>query len=167
MNIYVLPKFLSPEECKMYWDEIVAQTKCVEFTNNGRFKNHMYKDTERTGTFYERLQRYGISDNILRPTDCVMTGFYRPGDNFAMHTDTGSYYNEKTKEKSKWTLLIYLNTVEGEGATVFYDENWNVRQTVYPVQGTAVLFDIDIWHKGEPLQTQEKAWVGCEIIGQM
>jgi hypothetical protein len=95
-----------------------------------------------------------------------MTGMYSPGDSFGLHTDTGLYYNSKEKEKTQWTLLIYLNTLEEEGATVFYDDNWNITQKIYPKCGKAILFDIDLWHLGEPLICQEKFWIGCEMIGK-
>lgn len=55
--------------------------------------------------------------------------------------------------------------MEGEGATIFYDDTWRESKRIYPREGTAILFDIDLWHKGEELKTQCKYWIGCEIIG--
>lgn len=165
MSIYKLDGFLSEEECKYYIEKIRNEKKCVPFTDSGVFKNNKYNDLELATTFYNKLQEFNIKDNIIRPNNLIMTGMYRPGDNFGLHTDTGLYYNEKEKEKTQWTLLIYLNTLEDEGATVFYDDEWKVRETIYPKQGMAILFHIDLWHKGEELKKYEKYWIGCEMIG--
>lgn len=61
--------------------------------------------------------------------------------------------------------MIYLNSVEDEGATVFYDDTWAVRETIHPKEGMAVLFHIDLWHRAEPLVKHQKSWIGCELIG--
>ncbi len=165
-SIYKLKGFLSEEECASYISQIKEQKACIPFTDSGKFKNNKYKDISLATKFYERLQTFGLIENILRPNDWIMTGMYNPGDSFGLHTDTGLYYNESEREKTKWTLLIYLNTLEEEGGTIFYDDMWNVREIIYPKCGTAVLFDIDLWHKADELKTQQKFWIGCEIIGK-
>ncbi len=165
MSIYTLPNFLTTEECATYIEKITAPQKRTAFAESGLFANHKYTDQAQADTFFQRLQTYALPETLLRPNTLVMTGFYKPGDQFGLHTDTGLYYNAEAKEKSRWTLLIYLNTIDGEGATVFYDDTWKETQRVYPKEGTAVLFDIDLWHKGEELKTQNKYWIGCEIIG--
>ncbi len=165
MNLYKLEGFLTPEECALYRNQIETETNCIAFTDSGKFKNNKYKDLELATKFYKKLLTYGIQDNILRPNDLIMTGMYTPGDSFGLHTDTGLYYNEKAKEKTQWTLLIYLNTLEDEGATVFYHDDWTVRETVFPKEGMAILFDIELWHRAESLVKNQKFWIGCEIIG--
>jgi hypothetical protein len=94
-----------------------------------------------------------------------MTGNYCPGQEFNMHTDTGLFYDRKAQEKSRWTLLIYLNDDFEGGHTLFYDDAWKQTHDIEPVAGTALLFDIDLWHKGDVLQSGVKHWIGCEIIG--
>lgn len=165
MSIYKVPGFLTSAECHMFIKEIESVKKSIPFTNSGLFKNNKYVDEVLCLQFYDKLLTYGIQDNLVRPNNLIMTGMYTPGDSFNIHTDTGLYYNEPAREKSRWTLLIYLNDVVGEGATVFLDDDWNVREKIYPVAGMGVLFDIDIWHLGEELRTQNKYWIGCEIIG--
>ena len=165
MSIYTLAEFLSKEECDRYIQAIQAPQKRTNFTDSGKFTNHKYVDQALADIFFAKLQTYKLQEELLRPNNLVMTGFYKPGDQFGLHTDTGLYYNRATHEKSRWTLLIYLNTVEGEGATVFYDEEWKECKRIYPKEGTAILFDIDLWHKGDELLTQFKYWIGCEVIG--
>jgi hypothetical protein len=48
---------------------------------------------------------------------------------------------------------------------VFYNDKWIVNKIVQPKEGMAILFDIDLWHKANPLLKREKYWIGCEIIG--
>ncbi len=165
MSLYKLEGFLTAEECKLYRNQIQTERKCIPFTDTGKFKNNKYKDLDLAIKFYEKVLTYGIQDNILRPNDLIMTGMYEPGDSFGLHTDTGLYYNQTAKEKTQWTLLIYLNTLEDEGATIFYDDDWAVRETISPKEGMAILFDIDLWHRAEPLFKHQKFWIGCEIIG--
>ncbi len=165
MSVYTLTDFLSKDDCASYIQAIKARQIHTNFTDSGKFTNHKYKDQALADTFFAKLQTYTLQEELFRPNNLVMTGFYKPGDSFGLHTDTGLFYDQNAKEKSRWTLLIYLNTVEGEGATVFYDEEWKETHRIYPQEGTAILFDIDLWHKGDELLTQRKYWIGCEIIG--
>lgn len=165
MSIYKLEKFTSDSSCDIFMNKIKSREKTTCFTNSGNFTNDKYIDEELTEEMFTRLQTYNLPEIFLRPNNLIMTGYYKPGDQFGLHTDTGLYYNEATKEKSRWTLLIYLNTVENEGATIFYDDEWRETKRFYPVKGDAILFDIDLWHKGDELETQSKFWIGCEVIG--
>lgn len=95
-----------------------------------------------------------------------MAGYYQKEKSFGIHTDTGLYYNIELNQKSRWTLLIYLNDNFDGGETVFYDTNtWNKVCEIKPEIGKALLFDIDLWHSGSPIVDGEKYWIGCEIIG--
>lgn len=67
-------------------------------------------------------------------------------------------------------LVKFDNTVspycifEG-GETVFFDSNFKQTRTVVPKRGKALMFDIDLWHKGNEVTKGQKYWIGCEIIG--
>jgi hypothetical protein len=106
----------------------------------------------------------------LRPNNLIMAGLYAPHDSFGLHTDTGLYFNREENTRSRWTLLIYLNDVAPAdgGETVFYNtDTWAEAQRIRPEAGKALLFDIDLWHRGDALLQGEKCWIGCEIIGAM
>jgi hypothetical protein len=165
MSVYILSNFLPHDESKVFIEQIKSRQKHTPFTDSGKFINDKYINQELAEKFFKKLQTYSISENLLKPNNLIMTGFYKPGDQFGIHTDTGLFYDSDKKEKSRWTLLIYLNTVEGEGATIFYDDTWKESKRIYPTEGTAILFDINLWHKGEELKTQDKYWIGCEVIG--
>jgi hypothetical protein len=68
-----------------------------------------------------------------------------------------------TTEIDQSGLAFY---VPGVRETVFYDDNWRVTKTVTPKKGNAILFDIDLWHMGNPVTRGAKYWIGCEIIGK-
>ena len=140
------------------------------FTNTGNFDNKKWHDPLLASQFHQRLKEVlGITDvlspSLLRANSLVMTGRYKPGDSFNLHTDTGLYYNRETRTKSRWTLLIYLNDDFEGGTTEFFDDAWKPTRTVLPKAGTALLFDIDLWHRGVEVTKGEKCWIGCEIIG--
>lgn len=163
MAVHELENFLPAAECTRYIEQIDGAETCVPFTDTGKFLNNKWTDAELAQVFYEKLKTYGIS-GFLRPNTVIMSGKYVPGDSFSLHTDTGLYYNKDAGEKSRWTLLIYLNDDFDGGETVFYDDNWRVTKSITPKKGHAVLFDIDLWHKGSPVTRGAKYWIGCEII---
>lgn len=165
--IHKLPQFLSVDECEAYIKLIKNNKVSRPFTDSGKFTNNKYIDLELSTLFYQKLQKYEIQDNILRPNNVIMTGKYVVGDVFSLHTDTGLYYDNEKQEKTQWTLLIYLNDDFTGGETIFYDDAWNVTDIIKPQRGSAILFDISLWHKANELLEGEKYWIGCEIIGKM
>lgn len=164
--IYILPDFFSHMECQKYIDLINNNKIIIPFTNSGKFNNNKWNDTAITSSFYEKLLTYKLNDNLLRPNKIIMSGKYDVGDSFSLHTDTGLFYDKINKEKTCWTLLIYLNDNFTGGETVFYDNNFNISKIIKPKEGSAILFDIDLWHKGNELINGTKYWIGGEIIGK-
>lgn len=167
MDILTFPNFLTKDECDEYiW--FIKEKEAVCFTDSGLFTNKKWYDLSLSTFFYERLKSF-CADNCeryLRPNDVVMAGMYKPGDSFSMHTDTGLFYDRKKREKSRWTMLIYLNDGYEGGETIFYDsDTWEEKVRIKPEEGKCLLFDIDLWHKGDVLLSGEKYWIGCEIIG--
>lgn len=165
--IYTLDNFLTESECNKYIQLINNNENVIPFTNSGKFINNKWHNNTLSSLFYQKLQTYNINDNILRPNSIIMTGKYVKGNSFSLHTDTGLYFNKLTNEKTQWTLLVYLNDDFEGGETVFYDDNWNETKTIIPKKGTAILFDIQLWHKANTILNGEKYWIGCEIIGLM
>lgn len=165
MDILTFDDFLSKEECEKY-RRVIDTKEAPAFTTAGNFTNKIWNDTSFSSVLHTRLMTLTKDTRYLRSSTCVMAGKYKQGDQFGLHTDTGLYYNIHTNEKSKWTLLIYLNDEFEGGSTIFYDtDTWEKTQEIVPKTGMALLFDIDLWHRGDPLVSGFKYWIGCEIIG--
>ena len=167
-GIYTIPKFLSDDECEKYSQLVHNPPKdSSDFTNTGVFTNRKWIEPNLSSLFYEKLKNYiEPTDLAVRDNNLIMTGKYEPNQQFSLHTDTGLFYDRENKEKSRWTLLIYLNDNFEGGHTLFYDDNWKQTEDIMPEKGKALLFDIDLWHRGDILKSGTKFWIGCEIIGK-
>ena len=64
----------------------------------------------------------------------------------------------------KYTLLIYLNEDFKGGETVFYDDNFRKTTTIAPKAGSALFFDIALWHEAEGILAGKKYWIGTELM---
>lgn len=167
-GIYTIPNFLNEDECSHFNDLVFNPPKdASKFTTTGIFTNKKWKDPMIADSFYSKLSAFiEPSDLALRANSVVMTGHYKEGQQFNLHTDTGLFYDKFNREKSRWTLLIYLNDDYEGGNTLFYDDNFSLVKTIQPEKGKALLFDIDLFHRGDTIERGEKQWIGCEIIGK-
>ena len=158
---------MTADEC-LEFQTLVRNKIAVNFTDSGKFTNKKWADSTLAYKFYERLLELDPQPRYLKPGDLIKSGLYLSTDNFGLHTDTGQHYDRVTKTKSRWTLIIYLNTVDSGGETIFYSpDTWKEVLRVKPEAGKALLFDIDLWHRAAPITAGEKLWIGCEIIGAM
>lgn len=169
-KIFTIPNFLSDEECEIFINKIKNKQNVVNFTSASNFKNDKYTDKQLTEYFYGKI--IGVFDDglinklkIVRANTLIMTGMYTENEQFGMHTDTGLFYDKINKQKSTFTLLIYLNDDYKNGETAFYDDNFVHILNVKPERGTALLFDINLWHKGIGVVGNNKFWIGGEVVG--
>lgn len=158
--------FLTDEECNSFIKGINNKTNKICFTDNGKFENDKYTNPELADYFYQKLKPK-LEFKTYRANNLIMTGKYTPNEEFGIHTDTGLYYNIDQKEKSRYTLLIYLNDDFEGGETIFYDDYFKEIKRIIPKKGMALIFDIDLWHKANKVKTGYKYWIGCEIIASM
>lgn len=170
-KIFTISNFLSNEECDKFIDDINNKPNVTNFTSVSNFKNDKYVNEDLAKYFYNKIVDIfpkELSDNlkIVKPNNLIMTGMYTKNQQFGLHTDTGLYYNKNDKLKSRFTLLIYLNDDYANGETSFYDDNFKHLLDVIPKKGMALLFDIDMWHKGNNVIGNNKFWIGCEVIGK-
>ena len=163
-KIYTIDNFITNLECDNFIKQIDDKENIVNFTNTGQFKNDKYIDLELATYFYNKLISNNINLQLLRPNKLIMTGKYKEGNQFAIHTDTGLFYDKNKKEKSMYTLLIYLNDNFDQGETIFYNNNLIETIKIIPKKGMALLFHIDEFHKGNMVKNGTKYWIGCEII---
>ena len=161
MSILTFSNFLNETECQEYI-ELITTKVSQNFTDSGNFTNKKWIDFDLAQSFFDKIP---CNEEYIKPNNLIMSGTYKPGDSFGLHTDTGLYYNPRESLKSRWTLLIYLNDDFSGGETVFYDDSWKVSKVITPEKGKALLFDIDLWHKGNEVISGTKHWIGCEIIG--
>ena len=169
MSIICIPNFFNAQECTHYI-KMLKDKQAPNFTDSGQFTNKKWIDLDLAKSFYSRLggERGCGIDNALYPNKYIMAGHYIPGNSFSIHTDTGLFYDSQLNHKSQWTLLVYLNENFHGGETIFYDTNtWDITHTIKPETGKALIFDIDLWHSGAPVENGEKYWIGCEIIGKI
>ncbi len=167
MDIITFPNFITDKECNAFI-ELSTNKVASNFTDSGKFTNKKWVDYELTNLFFCRLKELTNDSRYIKPNNLIMSGSYKPGDSFGLHTDTGLFYSKDTNTKSKWTLLIYLNNNFEGGETVFYDtDTWKEHCRIKPEKGKALLFDIDLWHRGMEITDGMKHWIGCEIIGYM
>ena len=168
-GIYLIENFLTPEECKRFIKQINedAYDPKNNFTNAGIFFNQKHSRQKQADNFFDLIPKNIVDKlNINRANKWIMTGKYFPGQKFGLHTDTGLYFSLKNKEKSKYTMLIYLNDNFNEGETIFYNDKFEETERITPVTGMALIFDIDLWHQGMEIKNGEKYWIGCELIGK-
>jgi prolyl 4-hydroxylase len=170
-KIFTITDFLSDIECDTFIDNINNKTKIVNFTSASQFKNDKYIDDKLANSFYDKIkQSFGneLIDklHIIDVNNLIMTGRYNASQQFNLHTDTGLYFNKKNKIKSRYTLLIYLNDNYNGGETGFFDDDFSHIIDIKPKKGMALLFDINMWHKGNLLLNNNKYWIGCEIKGR-
>lgn len=169
--IHLLDNFLTNKECDTYINLICERIKNKDrqpFTIDANSINEKYKDLELATLFVDRLKQYNVVEfeNVI-PNDLIMWAKYTPGGHFGLHTDTGLFYDKILNMKTRYTLLIYLNDDYGGGETVFFNENFIPIQTIQPRRGSCLVFDIDLWHKGNEVLDSEKYWIGCELIDKM
>jgi len=165
--IRVIDNFFSKEECIYYRNMInnsINTEKLVCFSNSAKSINHKYENLDLVNIFYDRAVEKIKENDFIKPNNLIMWAKYEPGAEFGLHTDTGLYYDTINKLKSRYTLLVYLNDNFEGGNTVFYDNSFVVNLTVVPKEGSCIIFDIDLWHKGDIITYGEKYWIGCEII---
>lgn len=91
---------------------------------------------------------------------------YRDGQGFRVHRDGA--HAPGPSARSRFTCQIYLNdaaSFEG-GATRFYEARHAERAigAVTPRAGTAVIFDHDLWHDGEPVRAGTKYVMRTDVI---
>ena len=181
-RVVVLGGVLSPEEC----DEIMAQARPrMERSETVRLQDGQTEvNAARTssGMFFERGEsalirriEQRIATLLHWPVDHgegLQVLHYRPGAEYKPHHDyfepaaPGTAAVLQRGGQRVGTLVIYLNTPEGGGATTFPD----VGLEVAPLKGHAVFFSYDrphpvtlTLHAGAPVTAGDK-WVATKWL---
>jgi len=169
--IYIIDNFLSPQECQAVIESAKGKLVPSPLTRQDptdpefRTSETCYFD----GTGIQNAIEQKIINQINLPksnTEDSQIQHYRKGNEFKAHFD---YFDpdvdgEFLKQGQRtFTFMVYLNDVEKGGQTNFVKLN----QTVYPKQGTAVVWcnikedgtpDDMTMHQGSPVENGEK-WI--------
>jgi|AntRauTorckE6833_2_1112554.scaffolds.fasta_scaffold09850_5 hypothetical protein len=187
-GIYVLENFLSNEEC----DEIIGFVKEKHDKDPHKNRNIKVVDKQRTtryNSFHSdrtlsdrlwnklnsRLQdkrfnsirnfRHTKARKIFEPcgiSNKLTTVYYLNGE-MPIHKDK---FNNMPDKTSLFTILVYLNDDYKKGRTIFYPNypktNKENEIALEPKKGRAVLFDINLYHRGELIEGEKWA-VGGKV----
>jgi len=165
-GIYLIPDVLTSEECTFFKDRIDKRKSRPHhsFVAVGNFYNEKVIDTETSDFLYGRVKDHLPGHfAIVAASPYTTYAKYEPGQSFGIHTDTGIERPERGLE-SKCTMLVYLNDDFEGGETRFYDNNFRATDTVVPKRGSALVFDIALWHEAQQIDSGNKYWVGTELM---
>ena len=170
-HIYVVPNFLSHQEC----DEMIAKSekmgyeeakvnihgKQVLMTTVRNNLRVMYKDETHAEILWDKIKEHvprqiGYS-HAFGLNEMLRFYKYEEGHRFKMHRD-GSYRRNE-KEASQYSFLIYLNDDFEGGETVFRSGT-----TFHPKKGSALLFLHGLRHEGALLTSGTKYVLRTDIM---
>ncbi|QDU53554.1 hypothetical protein Pan110_59460 [Gimesia panareensis] len=175
MNLPV--KMLDPE---IFWIEhFFTDEECTNYLNYSEYLGYQFADVDVYGVrkqldqirnneradiesqktaddLWQKLQQYSLPETDLGAAIGLspFIRFYRYSgpQRFNMHKDG-------TKRlpglESRFTVLIYLNTVEEGGETVFRKNDLRIK----PQAGCCLLFAHHLWHSGTPVVGEETKYV--------
>ena len=144
-----------------------------KFSHESEFKNGKVLDPATASKMYDKIKAVlpgvyvdatGVEWTFEGPCRYVMFAEIHEGQLFGIHTDTGSEYDRDTGAMSKFTVLTYLNDGFSGGHTVFYDDHFRRTVDVTPVRNRTLIFDIDLFHSGQPVESGTKYWIGTELV---
>lgn len=169
---HVVEGFLTPEECKGFIDmsEGIGYKESLIRTKDGEVLNKDIRDNDRVIFDNKPLakQIWALVKDML-PAD--IEGYeplelnerfrfyrYKDGQQFKPHIDAP--YKRSETEKSKVTLLLYLNEDFEGGATTLVLEGEDVK----PKEGMLFLFEHKIMHCGRPVTEGTKYVLRTDVM---
>jgi hypothetical protein len=161
-------------------EEIIDYINFIEYSDDRErtfteqpFKNGKIINENLSSKIYSRVKEFlpeiyvDRNNKKWQPIEATKFIFYSKlieNNMFGIHTDTGSVYDVKNNNYSKFTLLTYLNDNFIGGNTQFYDESFNETVMIVPNKNKTLIFDIDLFHKGNVIVKGTKYWIGTEIV---
>ena len=165
-ELFTIDGLFTEEECST-WLKAIQMTSFKEirpFTQSN-FNNGKVMDPETSQFIYNRIAPHLPSHFQTRVVPYIFFSHIQTGQHFGIHTDTGSEYDIQSNEKSAYTLLIYLNDDFKGGSTQFYTDDLKPTVEIQPKKGRVLMFNIDLFHKGNIVLKGDKYWIGTEWIG--
>jgi hypothetical protein len=143
------------------------EKKDIRPFTNSQFKNGKVWHPEWSQLMFNRLAPHIPEQYRHSVAPYIMFSHIRSGEHFGIHTDTGCVYDIEKKEISKFTVLIYLNDTYEGGTTQFYTDDFIPTEEIIPKRGRTLVFDIDLFHKGNEVLSGDKYWVGTELVSKI
>ena len=175
-RVLVIREFLTREECRSY----VAQSEHAGYedatinTSSGAVMAKQIRDNARLIVDNNQLadEWWQRAEPFLpqRIQGWRAVGFnerfrfyrYDPGQRFAPHFD--GYFSRENGERSQLTFMVYLNSGFIGGETKFYDERRELRMTVQPESGMALVFVHQQLHEGASVLNGRKYVLRTDVM---
>jgi hypothetical protein len=181
---FLIPGLFNKKEC----EELLENSINASFQSAAADYPSYYRNNERlvidddalAGFLFEKVQPYLPQEiNITTGNEAEQGHWklsqlnsrlrfcrYAAHQYFHRHLD-GVHYRSAT-EQSKLTFMIYLNGADAfkGGRTLFYrsKEDTAIWAAYTPVCGDLIVFDHNLWHEGEVLESGEKYVLRSDIL---
>lgn len=148
-----------------------GELRAPDIRNNERT---MIDDPEAAAELFERLRPLLPPSTRMYGRDLPITGlnerlrFYRydPGQRFALHRD-GHYTRPDGSERSRSSLLIYLNGGFEGGETLIYTGVGPATDRAVPKAGRVLVFPHSMLHEGAPVVRGRKYVLRSDVMYAM
>ena len=170
---WTVPDVLSREECALYIDKMKGSRDAEIATITGREgevvdqqvrsnTRLMYDDPAWAATLFTRLSsqlpKVLMSRRLANVNERIRLYRYGPGQRHGSHWDTPVELADK--RETLLTLVLYLND-DFEGGATFFDE---LKKTITPTPGLALLFQHRVLHTAEPVTAGEKFVMRSDVF---
>ncbi|XZF16578.1 2OG-Fe(II) oxygenase [Chitinophagaceae bacterium MMS25-I14] len=179
---FVIPRLFSADECAFLLTDEIKQSfqqaisnYPVYYRNNDRF---VTDDEKLAAWLLEKVRPFLPEEITEQKSGCtevwklenlnprIRYCRYAAHQYFHRHLD-GVHY-EAAEVQSKLTFMLYLNDAtefEGGRTLFFRDKDTTEIWAAYtPVQGDLIVFDHNIWHEGEMLQSGTKYVLRSDLL---
>lgn len=130
-----------------------GNAKKVEgFSDTLQFEHHFVMNDEIHSQAIHPIMNMLDWNNILKRTK-VSPNILRMKSNLLLKTQPTPNTPHIDFSIQHSVLLYYVN--DSSGDTIFYDDNFKIKQTIKPKKGRIVIFDGDIYHSSTPPQTND------------
>jgi predicted 2-oxoglutarate/Fe(II)-dependent dioxygenase YbiX len=169
------PCIISPEECQSLIDlseSLGFQPARIEgawngprgfVVRNGRDNSRVaIDDCKLADALWQRVARMvpeTINQNSVVGLNQRLRFYrYQPGQSFGLHRD--GFYQRSQSERSRLTLILYLNDEYSGGETFFADSE----SLIAPRAGKAILFPHQLWHEGRTVKDGHKYILRTDVM---
>lgn len=170
-GIYTFDDLFTSTEITQFLNLINNSSNEKPFFLNAEFKNSKlicpdisHLIGQRVLSHFENEHKYDYNESF-NTCNIIYYSKIKIGQPFSIHTDTGSYFNKSTNTCSRFTILLYLNDDFNGGFTQFYNNDLKKTHCIIPKKNKTLLFDINLFHSANPVESGTKYWIGTELIG--